>query len=386
MFNALLGLWLSVSPVPEAPAPRVVDITAPDGLTLKATYYPSATPGPAVLLLHMCNTDRTSWDPLGRQLSAAGIHALAVDYRGYGDSAGVRFTSQAPADQQKALEKWPGDVDAAYAYLLSQPGVDKSRIGAGGGSCGVSQALQVAIRHHEVRSLVLLAGPANRAGREFLLKSPWMPVFTAAAADDQFDADALQSMQWLSELSGNPRSRFVGFPDGRHGTEIFIPHPELPRQIVAWYEDTLVKAPADPGAQVKARTTPVFEFWSALDGSGGVTTAVRMFHETRQRDPRVFLFPEAVMNAVGYEHLAAGKTAEAVELFRMNTEAYPASANAQDSLGDAYLASGQSDLALAAARKCLALLPADKSADEFKARVRESAQQKIDKIAAAPPK
>ena len=71
------------------------------------------------------------------------------------------------------------------------------------------------------------------------------PVFAAAAADDQFDDHAPESMQWLSDLSGNPRNRFVGFADGKHGTEIFGPHPELPQQIVAWYVDTLVKAPAD---------------------------------------------------------------------------------------------------------------------------------------------
>ena len=42
-------------------------------------------------------------------------------------------------------------------------------------------------------------------------------------------------MQWILAMSGNPRNKFSGFKDGKHGTEIFGPHPELPKQIVAWY-------------------------------------------------------------------------------------------------------------------------------------------------------
>src|SRR5204863_2425735 len=129
----------------------------------------------------------------------------------------------------------------AYAFLLAQPGVDGTRIGVAGGSCGVTQAVGVARRHKEVRSLVLLAGPLDKDGRRFLLDNPWMPIFASAAADDQFDNDAPQSMRWLTELGGNPRNQFAGFPDGKHGTEIFVPHPELPRQIVSWYADTLQK-------------------------------------------------------------------------------------------------------------------------------------------------
>ena len=79
------------------PAPRDVTLSAADGTALKATYYAAAQPGPAVLLLHMCNTTRKSWEPLGPQLAAAGIHALSVDYRGFGESGGDRFDPAAAA-------------------------------------------------------------------------------------------------------------------------------------------------------------------------------------------------------------------------------------------------------------------------------------------------
>ncbi len=365
----------------ETPAPRVVDLTAPDGAKLKATYYAAATPGPAVLLLHMCNSDRTAWAPLGPQLSEAGIHALALDYRGYGDSSGTRFTELPPQERQKLVaENWPGDIDAAYAFLVSQEGVDKTRVGAAGGSCGVNHAINLSRRHPEVKSLVLLAGSTDARGRRFLLENAWLPVFTSAAADDQFGAGVIKEMEWLSQVNGNPRNTFVGFKDGKHGTEIFGPHPELPKQIVAWYVDTLVKSPADPKATLTARHTPVSEFWSALDGPGGIPKATAIFREAKQKDPNAYLFPENVLNLAGYEKLQAGATKDAVEIFKLNVEAYPQSANAQDSLGDGYLADGQKDLALAAAKKSLEMLAADPSPEDFKKAVRQSAEDKIAKL------
>ena len=104
---------------------------------------------------------------------------------------------------------------------------------------------------------------------------------------------------------------------------------------------------------------------------------MQLFHETRKRDPRAILFPEAQLNLLGYPHLQAGRTAHAVQLFRLNTLAYPASANTHDSLGDAYLANGQNDLALRASEKAIELLAKDDVDDNRKKAIRDSAEQKI---------
>ena len=367
--------------VQSPPAPQDVTLSAADGTRLKATYYAAPQPGPAVLLLHMCNTTRTSWEPLGRQLAAAGIHALAVDYRGFGESGGDRFDLARAQEAQNAIDtKWPGDLDTAYEFLLAQPGVDRARIGAAGGSCGVTQAVRLARRHSEIQSLVLLAGPLDADGLTFLTESPWLPIFAAAAADDQYDNDAPGLMQWILAISGNPRNTFSGFKDGKHGTEIFGPHPELPKQIVAWYADTLVKHPPDPKTSVNVKNTPAREFWQRALSPTGVSAAVQLFEETRKRDPRAVLFPEAQLNLLGYLHLRAGRPAEAVQLFKVNTLAYPASANTYDSLGDAYLANGQLELALGASEKAIALLATDALDDARKKGIRDSAEQKVAQI------
>jgi dienelactone hydrolase len=407
MNRMLLAFIICASLVSVAQSkPRDVDLAASDGTHLKATFYAAnanGKPAPAVMLLHMCNTDRKSWTPVAEQLAATGISALTIDNRGFGESGGPRWQDASPEVRQQIGEKWPGDFDTAFAWLLSQNGVTKNGIGAGGGSCGVNNVVKLASRHAEIRSLVLLAGGIETSGVNYLRQNAWIPLFTAAAADDEYSSDAPELMQWTAEVTGNPRNKFVGFKDGRHGTEIFGPHPELPKQIVAFYVDTLEKNSASASAKFTPKPTPVSQFWTAASQPGGATKAVQIFHEERKRDPNVFLFPESVLNVLGYERLQAagvgsganfpGQTAaptasgdpaqakaDALTLFKLNAEAYPQSANAQDSLADAYLANGQNTEALAAEQKCLELLPNDKANDQFKAQLRQAAEEKIAKL------
>jgi tetratricopeptide (TPR) repeat protein len=189
-------------------------------------------------------------------------------------------------------------------------------------------------------------------------------------------------MRWFSDLSGNPRTKFSGFKDGRHGTEIFGPHPELVHQIVAFLVDALVTSPVDLKARVTPRKTEASEFWALVNQPGGASKAAAVFHEARKRDPNAVVFPEYPMNLLGYAKLQAGEKQDAIELFKLNAEAYPASANAQDSLSDGYLAAGQNDLALAAEQKCVELLPADKNDAQFKTQLEQAAKAKIAKLKA----
>src|SRR6202167_1534215 len=115
-----------------------VDIKAPDGVSLKGTYFSAGRTGPAMLLLHQCNMDRHAWDGLAADLASNGFNVLTIDYRGFGESGGSKSTD--PDTRAAERRKWPADVDAAYAYLTSQKGVDQSRIAVRGASCGVTRS------------------------------------------------------------------------------------------------------------------------------------------------------------------------------------------------------------------------------------------------------
>jgi predicted alpha/beta hydrolase len=73
----------------QAPSRKDVDITAPDGIKLRATFFSAGKPGPGVILLHMCNTTRKSWEPVAVGLSAKGINALTIDNRVLEKAAGL---------------------------------------------------------------------------------------------------------------------------------------------------------------------------------------------------------------------------------------------------------------------------------------------------------
>src|SRR5215467_966867 len=258
-------LLLAIGPVSaQAPSGKDIDITAPDGIKLRATFFSGGKPGPGVILLHMCNTTRKSWEPVAVGLGAKGINALTIDNRGFGESGGPRFESASPEVMNQLNEKWPADFEAAYQFLVSQPGVDKTRIAIGGGSCGVGNAIKLAEGHADVKALVLLAGGTDVAGIKCIAQHPERPIFTAAAADDEYNPAMLELMQWLSELSGNPRTKFSGFEEGRHGTEIFGPHPELVDQIVTFLDNALVTSLVDLKRPATPRKTPASEFFSLV--------------------------------------------------------------------------------------------------------------------------
>jgi CubicO group peptidase (beta-lactamase class C family) len=71
---------------------------------------------------------------------------------------------------------------------------------------------------------------------------------------------------------------------------------------------------------------------------------------------------ENEMNGLGYQLLQEGKTKDAIEVFKLNVEAFPKSWNVYDSLGEAYMNDGEKKLALINYEKSLALNPTSTSA------------------------
>ncbi|HEY1193274.1 serine hydrolase [Flavobacterium sp.] len=79
-----------------------------------------------------------------------------------------------------------------------------------------------------------------------------------------------------------------------------------------------------------------------------------------KNDP-TYAIKEGDMNRVGYQLLQTGKKKEAIEIFKINTEAFPKSGNAYDSLGEAYLADGDKKLAIANYKRSVELDPTNEN-------------------------
>jgi pimeloyl-ACP methyl ester carboxylesterase len=196
-----------------------VNITAPDGVVLKSSYFSPGKPGPGILLIHQCNMDRRAWDALTPDLVTAGFHVVTYDQRGFGDTGG--------AAQQ---EKSGGDADAAYAFLLSKEGVDGTRIAVGGASCGVTFGAALAARHPGIRALLLLSGWTEDSSRASIAATPSIAVFGAAAG---YQSDAEDIRQAVA-ASRHPQSTARIFRGSAHGVALLDAQADLKPEIVAW--------------------------------------------------------------------------------------------------------------------------------------------------------
>ena len=341
-------------------SPTVVDVNTSDGVMLKATVFAAGKPGPAVLMLPQCDEQRKVWDSLGVKLMRNGITAVSVDYRGYGESGGTPHDKIALGDLARQMaDQWPSDIDSAYALLLRQPGVQATNIGIAGGSCGVIHTLLLARRKHDITALALLAGPADHDGRALIAADNAPPVFLGAAADDPYD-NFVEIQGWYGALSRNKMTRVMEYPDGGHAAMVFNKHPAFADTIAQWFSAVLNHKPELlPATNGRIMNAGVVATLRELDQPNGPAHVTQQLALARKTNPHAQLFPQYYVNQLGYDHMLAKDFPGAIEIMTLNTVAYPDSPNAQDSLGDVYLASGDTLNTLRTAQRTLILLKTD---------------------------
>ncbi len=86
--------------------------------------------------------------------------------------------------------------------------------------------------------------------------------------------------------------------------------------------------------------------------SEGIDAPLKRYLEERTQEEGKRL-NEAQTNRLGYALLSRKKTAEAIEIFKLNIKDYPKSANTYDSLAETYLETGEKKLALEFYKKAL---------------------------------
>lgn len=74
---------------------------------------------------------------------------------------------------------------------------------------------------------------------------------------------------------------------------------------------------------------------------------------------------ESSLNSIGYNYLTNGDLISAIKILKLNTDEFPKSGNAHDSLGEVYYANNQFDLALQHYKKSLELDPKNENAKKM---------------------
>lgn len=173
-----------------------------DGLLLEGEL--SGKGEHAVVLAHMFNADRSTWDRYASELDD-NYRVLRFDFRGYGDSEGT--------EQVGLIDR---DVKAAVAFMRRQGASKVSVIGA---SMGGTAALMAAA-DAKVDGVIAISAPERFRGldaKAAVGRVAARMLFIACTED----ADAAQSAKSLYTAARDPSSdlRLFACPD--HGTDIF---------------------------------------------------------------------------------------------------------------------------------------------------------------------
>ncbi len=121
----------------------------------------------------------------------------------------------------------------------------------------------------------------------------------------------------------------------------------------------LYNQPYDPP---KISIVPLLE--KTIDEKG-IAAAIAQYRELKARQATTYDFAEPELNQLGYQLLATGKIRDAVEIFKLNVEAYPQGFNTYDSLAEAYMKLDEREPAIANYKKSLELNPRNTNAVEM---------------------
>lgn len=113
---------------------------------------------------------------------------------------------------------------------------------------------------------------------------------------------------------------------------------------------------------------PVAEALLPIITEKGIEAALRSYSALKQSND--YYVSESQLNALGYRLLGMKKVREAIEIFKLNAEAYPQSANVYDSLGEAYMTNGDKELAVKNYQRAVELNPQNTNALEMLKRLR----------------
>ena len=149
---------------------QLITVVTSDGVALKGWYLPpnpAPPPGhraPGLIWFYGNMENIRAVGAIIRDFRPPGTGVVALDYRGYGESAG--------APTEAGVYR---DAEAAWSWLATRPEIDSSRIAVYGRSVGSVLALYLATAK-PVRAVVL-DSPFTTARDMANLHYPWLPRF-----------------------------------------------------------------------------------------------------------------------------------------------------------------------------------------------------------------
>jgi dienelactone hydrolase len=295
------------------------------------------------------------------RLAAEGFVVLASQYRGIGGSEGKDEVAGADTD----------DVMNLILVAKSLDYVDMDRLFMWGLSRGGLMTLQVIKRGAPVRAAAVVGVPTDYVAR---MSQPFSVEFFKTVWPD-FDkrrdehARSRSPILWADQINV-PLLIFQGGGDrGVTPTETMAFAQKL-EQYGSLYE-LIIYAKDDHEVSQNTedrlrrtvdwfknvRTLSLVQVLGRTLRERGAEAAVKQYYDLKKNQADRYDFGEPELNTLGYLLLREGRTKDAIEIFKLNVAVFPEGFNTYDSLGEAYMANGDRELAIKNYQKSLALNP-----------------------------
>lgn len=186
----------------------------------------------------------------------------------------------------------------------------------------------------------------------------------------QTTADGLSFWHWGD--NGDSKAYIIAFDQQKLGVVFFANSANglsIAREIVA--EAVGGAQPALSWLNYESYKSPGRLLSKAIYAKGAAA-ALNEYRAARTGRPAHETISESQMNRIGYDLLGLNRLSDAIEVFKQNVADYPQSANAYDSLAEAYAANGERELAIKNYERSVELNPASTSGIEALKKLRES--------------
>ncbi|WP_206486078.1 alpha/beta hydrolase [Thalassotalea sp. G2M2-11] len=212
---------------------------------LAGKYYAGNAAQAGVLLLHDCSHDSNAYSQLAEKLSEHGLHALALDLRGYGDSVsddfshtnikkGAKNISSYESEVTLLTSYWKDDVMAAYQYLRKR--IDKMKnIAVVSAGCSAAQAIYLA-QDIRINSFVMLTPILNYMEKEHFKNLIDIPIYFIASTQH---TSTFETTKELFEWNGDNHTLARAYKGDLLGQSLLRSKKFLANDIALWLSNTL---------------------------------------------------------------------------------------------------------------------------------------------------
>lgn len=349
-----------------------------DGLKIKGFIYKPKTTAGRKLPVIIFNRGGLADGAIGptnfnylwemHRYAAAGFVVLASQYRGADGSEGRDEAGGADTD----------DVMSLIPLARALDYVDMSRVFMWGFSRGAIMTLQAIKRGVPIRAAVVVGAPADNT---VLANDPGFLEFARNTYPD-FEARKEEHLKsrsaalWANQLNVPLLILQGGADPGVRPSQAMTLAQKMDEAgklyelIIYAKDDHAVSLNAEDRLRrtidwfTNVRRMSIAQPLTKTLAEQGTGAAIKQYYELKKTGAEVYDFGEAELNRLGYVLLGQNRAKDAIEIFKLNVAIFPRAFNTYDSLGEAYLADGQRELAIQNYRKSLELNPQNTNATD----------------------